>query len=49
MADITAVIDAPIRLVEGRRRFLELAADRALPGTWEADLEKALAALKAGS
>lgn len=42
-----AVLAAAAALVEGRRRFLGLPADRALPGSWEAALEQALAALRA--
>jgi len=42
--EVQAVLAAARVLVEGRRRSLELDADRPLPGTWEAALERALAA-----
>ncbi|MGV2345624.1 MAG UNVERIFIED_CONTAM: hypothetical protein MIO30_17385 [Methylobacterium ajmalii] len=42
-----AVVAAAAALVEGRRRFLGLPAGRELPGSWEARLEAALAALRA--
>ena len=45
--ELAAVLAAAAALVEGRRRYLGLPADRALTGTWEADLERALAALRA--
>lgn len=44
--EIQAVLAAAAALVEGRRRFLGLPADRALPGSWEAALEKAIATMK---
>ena len=47
--ELAAVIAAAAALVEGRRRFLGLPADRSLPGSWEAQLERALAALRAAS
>lgn len=45
--EIQAVLAAAAALVEGRRRFLGLPADRGLPGSWEVALEKAVAALRA--
>ena len=45
--EIAAVIEAARALVEGRRKFLGLPADRILPGSWEARLEKAVAAMTA--
>ncbi|MCK2057169.1 hypothetical protein [Methylobacterium sp. 37f] len=45
--EIAAVIEAARALVQGRRRFLGLPADRVLPGSWEARLEKAVAAIAA--
>lgn len=46
-AEIEAVLVAAAALVDGRRRQLELDADRALPGAWEAALERAITALRA--
>ncbi len=45
--EVEAVLAAAAALVEGRRRFLGLPADRALPGAWEGKLEAAIAALRA--
>lgn len=45
--EVQAVLAAAAALVEGRRRFLGLPADRALPGAWEGELEAAIAALRA--
>ncbi|GJE51456.1 hypothetical protein GOFOIKOB_4515 [Methylobacterium tardum] len=45
--EAVAVLAAAAALVEGRRRYLGLLADRPLPSTWEAALEQALAALRA--
>lgn len=44
-AEVQAVVAAARVLVEGRLRSMELDPDRPLPGTWEAALERALAAL----
>ncbi len=46
-AEAQAVLEAAAALVDGRRRYLGLPADRALPGTWEAALEAAVEALRA--
>lgn len=47
--EAAAVLAAAVALVEGRRRFLGLPADRPLPSSWEAALEQALAALRAAA
>lgn len=47
--EIAAVIEAARALVEGCRRFLGLPPDRVLPGSWEARLESAVAALTAAA
>lgn len=46
-AEVQAVLAAAAALVAGRRRFLGLPSDRVLPGSWEAALEAAVAALRA--
>jgi hypothetical protein len=47
--EVAAVIAAAAALVDGRRRSMELPADRALPGAWEAALERAVQDLRAAS
>ncbi|MBI1689507.1 hypothetical protein [Methylorubrum sp. DB1722] len=45
--ELEAVVAAAAALVDGRRWYLDLPADRALPGAREAELERALVALRA--
>ena len=47
--EVVAVLAAAAALVDGRRRSIELPADRALPGGWEAALERAVQDLRAAA
>ncbi|MFC6790754.1 hypothetical protein ACFQE0_14720 [Methylobacterium komagatae] len=47
--EVAAVLAAAAALVDGRRRFMELPADRVLPGVWEAALERAVQDLRAAA